>query len=285
MSAHYQTNIGNLIVAMALCVASIGSAPAHAEQKPLWEAGLGIGTVMFPDYRGSDVTHAYPIPVPYVVYRGPFLKADRDGVRGRFFNSEYAELNVSVNATVPINSDSNSARKGMPDLRSTVEIGPSLDWHLWHASDRHVKLDLQLPLRAPITVEASPKPIGWVFSPHFNLDIIDPFGRKGWNFGLAAGPMYADRKYHAYFYSIANEFATASRPAYEANGGYSGTQFIAALSKRLPKYWVGAYMRYDTLTNAAFADSPLVKRGSYLSGGVGIAWMIGQSKIMVESQD
>ena len=254
----------------------------HADQQPLWEAGLGIGAVMFPDYRGSDVTHAYPVPVPYVIYRGDFFKADRDGVRGLLFNKEYAELNVSVNATVPINSDNNSARHGMPDLKSTVEIGPSLDLHLWHSGDRRLKFDLQLPLRAPLTVEASPQSIGWVFSPHFNLDVADPLGKHGWNLGLAAGPMFADRKYHDYFYSVAPQFANANRPAYVAGGGYSGTQLLGALSKRFATYWVGAYMRYDTLAGAAFEDSPLVKRHSYLSGGIGIAWMIGQSTVMVE---
>jgi outer membrane scaffolding protein for murein synthesis (MipA/OmpV family) len=42
-------------------------------QKPLWEAGLGIGAVTFPDYRGSDESQVYPVPVPYFVYRGKFL--------------------------------------------------------------------------------------------------------------------------------------------------------------------------------------------------------------------
>ena len=36
-----------------------------AEEKPLWEAGLGIGAMVFPDYRGSDQVNAYPIPLPY----------------------------------------------------------------------------------------------------------------------------------------------------------------------------------------------------------------------------
>jgi len=57
------------------------------------------------------------------------------------------------------------------------------------------------------------------------------------------------------------------------------------LSKRYPRYWVGAYVRADTLAGAAFADSPLVQRPWYWSAGIGIAWMIHTSAQMVEVPD
>jgi MipA family protein len=60
---------------------------------------------------------------------------------------------------------------------------------------------------------------------------------------------------------------------------------LAALSKRYPKLWVGAYMRYDTLAGAAFVDSPLVQRKSYWTAGFGFAWMIKKSAQVVEIPD
>lgn len=259
--------------------------PVRAEEKPLWEAGLGIGALRFPDYRGSDEAQVYPVPVPYFIYRGKIFKADRDGVRGEIFNRRYAELSMSLNATIPVKSENNAARRDMPDLQPTVEFGPSLDLHLWRSADEDLKLDVVMPLRVPLTVEGSPQFIGWVFSPRINLDIENIAGYAGWNFGFGAGPIFSDRKFHEYFYSVAPQFATADRPAYAAEGGYSGTHFLTALSKRFPNYWVGAYLRYDTLNGAVFADSPLVRSRHYLSGGFGIAWMIGKSKRTVESED
>lgn len=258
---------------------------AHADEKPLWEAGLGIGALSFPDYRGSDETRFYPVPVPYLVYRGDFLKADRNGLRGEFFNRQYVELNISVNATVPVDSNNDRARRGMPNLRPTIEVGPSLDVHLWRSSDEHLKFGAVLPLRIPITVESSPQVIGWDFAPRLNLDVQDVAGHAGWNFGIGAGPMFAARKYHQYFYSVDPQYASVDRPPYVAKGGYSGAQFISALSKRFPKYWVGAYIRYDALQGAEFEDSPLVKQKYYLAGGVGIAWMIRESARTVEAED
>jgi MipA family protein len=264
---------------LAVCCAL----PAHAKEVPLWEVGLGAGAIAFEDYRGSNTTHAYPLPVPYVVYNGKFLKADRDGVRGTLFNQNWLEINLSFNLTTPVRND--RERSGMPDLRSTVEIGPSFDFHLFRSDNRRVKFDLRMPLRYAATVESSPRIIGWTFSPRFNVDLRDPFGLPGWNLGLLAGPLFADHRYHEYFYSVAPQFATLSRPEFQAKGGYAGTQTLAALSKRYPKFWVGAYMRYDTLAGAAFVDSPLVQRKSYWTAGFGFAWMIRKSSQIVEIPD
>lgn len=266
-----------------LLAAACWTVPSHAKEEPLWEFGLGLGAIAFEDYRGSDTVHAYPVPVPYFVYNGKFLKADRDGVRGTLFNQDRLEINLSFNLTTPVRND--AERSGMPDLKSTVELGPSFDIHLFRSEDAKFKLDLRMPLRAAVTVQGSPQFIGWTFTPRLNLDIADPLGFNAWNLGFLTGPLFADRRYNQYFYSVDSQYATVSRPEYQASGGYAGTQSIAALSKRYPKFWIGAYMRYDTLAGAVFVDSPLVQRRSYWSAGFGFAWMLRRSSSMVEVPD
>ncbi len=280
MAAAPRRSCGKLPAALlAVCWAM----PVLPKEEPLLEYGLGIGAVVFEDYRGSDTSHAYPLPIPYLVYNGKFLKADREGVRGTLFNQDRVELNLSVNATTPVRSD--RERSGMPDLRPTVELGPSFELHLLRSDDARIKFDFRMPLRAAFTVEASPRMIGWTFTPRFNLDVADPLGFTGWHLGLLAGPLFADRRYDDYFYTVATQYATKTRPAYQAVGGYAGAQTIAALSKRFPHFWIGAYMRYDTLSGAVFIDSPLVQRRSYWAGGIGISWMIHRSSTMVEVSD
>src|SRR3984885_11603168 len=142
--------------ASVAALALLACASARADEKPLWEAGLGVGVVAFPDYRGSDQEQVYPLPVPYFIYRGDFFKADRNGVRGEFVKRDWVELSFSANATVPVDSNHHPARSGMPNLRSTLELGPDLEFHLWRSTDSHVKFDVELPLRLPITVEGPP---------------------------------------------------------------------------------------------------------------------------------
>lgn len=266
-----------------LLAAVCWTVPSFAEQKPLWEFGLGVGGIAFNDYRGSDTTHALPLPVPYGTYNGKFLKADREGVRGTLFNQDRLEINLSFNVTTPVRND--RQRSGMPDLRSTVEVGPSFDLHLYRSDGARVKVDLRMPLRAAATVEASPHIIGWTFTPRVNVDLKDPLGFAGWKLGWLVGPLFADRRYHDYFYSVAPQYATASRPEFTAEGGYAGAQTLASLSKRYPKFWVGAYTRYDRLDGAAFIDSPLVARRSFWAAGFAFAWLISESSQLVEVPD
>ena len=264
-------------------LAALAAGTTHAEEKPLWEVGLGAGFLVFNDYRGAATTHVYPVPVPYLIYRGKFLKSDRDGLRGLFLNQDRVELSLSVNATAPVRND--SARHGMPDLRSTVEVGPQLNVHLWRSADQRVKLDLRLPLRTALTLQAAPHYVGVFIEPHFALDLAQFQGDDGWKLGLLAGPLFADRRYDDYFYTVAPQFAAADRPTYTAHGGYAGSEALASLTRRYPRFWVGAYLRHDSLAGASFENSPLVRRDSYWSAGFGVAWLIRQSDRLVESDD
>ena len=266
-----------------LLAAGLAALPALAEQLPLWEAGAGVAAINFPEYRGSDERQSYVLPLPYFVYRGDFLQVDDQRVRGLFFKNERAEMDVSINGSVPVKSNDNGARRGMPDLDPTLEIGPSLNFFLYRSDDRNVKLDLRLPLRAVIATNLRhAKHAGWIFQPNLNIDVRDVLGNDGWNLGLLAGPVFADRRYHQYLYNVDPAFASADRPAYSASGGYAGSQFIAALSKRFPAFWVGGFMKWDTLQGAVFADSPLVRTRQYFTAGIGVAWVFARSANSVE---
>jgi MipA family protein len=259
------------------------AAPAQGKEEPLWEYGFGIGVLGYSDYRGAESSHVYPIPVPYLLYNGPFVKADQEGVRGALFKGPSVELSLSFDATTPVSND--RTRNAMPELKPTLEGGISLDFHVWRSDDSRIKLDVRVPLRQAFTIQVPPQAIGWTLTPGFRLKIADPLGYAGWKAGFYSGPLFANRRYDAYFYSVAPQNATASRPAYQAAGGYAGAQFVADLSKRFPHHWVGAFIRYDTLAGAVFADSPLVRRENYWCAGIAFAWMIGRSSKLVEVSD
>ena len=261
-------------VALASCLAAL---PSQARDEPLWEAGIGAAGLRFPDYRGSSEARNYLLPAPYVVYRGDFLKADRHGIRGTLFSSDRVNLNLSLGASLPVESEDNRAREGMPDLKPSIEVGPSLHLTAWRSENRGARLDFRFPLRGAVTVASDPRFIGGQFFPHANLDLHDPAGFRDWNLGLLAGPVFTDKRYNRYFYQVAPEHATATRRAYEPGSGYAGTQFLAALSKRFPKYWIGGFVRYDTLRGAAFADSPLVTSKRYVAAGIAFSWVFAES--------
>lgn len=273
-------------LSLIILLASVFASQVHAAEKPLWEAGAGVAVVSFPDYRGSDHRQAYVLPVPYFVYRGEFLKIDRERVRGLLAKSDTLEMDISINGSVPVKSSDNAARIGMPNLPATFEIGPSLNLTLSGSANAHHQFDLRMPLRPVFSVGAGGvRYSGWLYQPQLNLDLRHVPGLPGWNVGFLAGPIFGDARYHQRFYGVAPQYATATRPAYQARGGYAGAQFIAALSKRYSNFWVGAFVKYDTVNRAVFADSPLVTARSNMSAGFAVSRIFDSSKIMVDVND
>jgi outer membrane protein len=259
---------------------------AHAEtEKPLWEAGIGFGAVSFPAYRGSDQSKRYALPAPFFIYRGEFLKADRQGMRAELLGNDSVNLTISGALSPPTFSDEIRIRAGMPDLDANVEVGPQVNIKLWDAEHDGRQLKLLLPLRSAFTLNSKPQGIGWVFHPKLNLDIGTLAALPGWNIGLQAGALFGDRKQHQYFYGVDSAYATADRPAYEARGGFAGMQYLVGVSKRFKRHWVGAFLRYDNLSGASFANSPLVRTRNYVAGGVAFSWILGESSVRVLSDE
>ncbi len=263
----------------ALMLAGAGAASAADDAGlPLWEVGFGAGALSLPHYRGSDQSHQWLLPVPYVVYRGRLLRADRDGARAVLLSGERVEFDLSVSASAPARSRDNRARSGMQDLAPTLEAGPNLKMRL--AEGAGWQLDLRLPVHAVFTVNRDARSIGWTAQPALNLD--RQFG--GWNLGLQGGPLFGSRAYHGYFYGVSPSDATADRPAYSARGGFAGWRLTAAASHRFGPYWLGAFVRADSLQGAVFEDSPLVRRRQHLSAGLALSRVFGVSNERVAVQ-
>ncbi|MFA6147056.1 MAG: MipA/OmpV family protein [bacterium] len=274
------------VAGMVLCAALLTGMPrqAAAGTVPYWELGAGIAGLQMPDYRGSDEVRSYLLPVPYFILRLDWLKADQRGIRSILLDREEAEVNLSLSASPPVRSKDNHAREGMNDLRPMVELGPSLDLHLWRGDGRRFKLDVRVPVRAAFTIESPPRDAGVSVSPSLNFD-VSGIGGRPWQLGMVTGPIFATRRQHQYYYGVSEIDARPDRPAFDARGGYAGMQFLVALSRRFEKAWFGAYARYDTLRGAVFEDSPLVRRNYYVSAGFAVAWIPLQSSRTVERDD
>ncbi len=261
------------------------SGAGRVEEGPVWEAGIGVTALTLPDYRGSEKSRSYLLPLPYLVYRGPRFSVDRGGLRAELLDKGRLELDFSVNLSVPVRSDGNPARAGMPDLRPALEIGPQLLADLWASPGGRAKLQLQLPLRYAFALSTDTRDAGFIFHPRLGLDVTDFGGYRGLNAGLVVGPMFATERQHDYFYTVDPQYATATRPAYQARGGYSGMQLTMSLSKRFPKYWFGAFVRTDWLDGAVFEDSPLVTRKTTVAAGIAISWIFAESADRIVVRD
>lgn len=248
---------------------------------PLWELGAGLGYLHAPHYRGSQQSEDYFLPFPYAVYRGEKLKADREGIRGELLKWDHANVDLSFAGNVPVSSNTEGARSGMPGLDLVLEIGPSANFELWTSKRNNLEQNfvLKMPFRPVVSIG---DPImeyqGIVFSPYFQLQNRIHYPKSQWRFNISAGPMFATERYHDYFYEVEAKYATAQRSEYDAKGGYSGSRVTISFTRNAESFYIGAFARYDVLDSAAFVDSPLIETDRYLVFGVAISWIMTHSE-------
>ncbi|MFO1266697.1 MAG: MipA/OmpV family protein [Rubrivivax sp.] len=253
--------------------------PVRYHDAPLWELGAGIATLRLPHYRGSEQSHSWLLPVPYFVYRGRFLRADREGARAVLLERSAVEVDLSLAGSAPARSGDNRAREGMPDLAPTVEFGPNAT--LTFARSAEGKVELRMPVRAAFTVQRESRAIGWTAAPYLTAE----WQQRGWDLGVRAGGLWGDRRFNGYTYDVAPEFATATRPAYRAAAGYAGWQLTAGASRRFESLWLGGFLRADSVRGAVFAGSPLVTRRTTWSAGIALSWIFARSPVLVRVPD
>lgn len=243
-------------------------------QQKTWELGLGAGVVAGPDYRGSDEYRTFASPIPYFIYRGKYIRSDREGIRGNFLRTDKYEFTLSASASITPDADKSELRDGMPELGSTLELGPSFNINLT-GEDFSRGWQLQLPWRAVFAIGGDESGyIGSVIHPQlvYTTKLTD------WTFNYRAGISYASDDYHAYYYSVAPEYATTERAAFSAKAGYSGWNNSFSFSRSFDlqgfKTRFAFFIRYDNIEHTDFNKSPLAVSDHSVRGGIAVIWVI-----------
>ena len=260
------------------CVAARAYADAAEPPPPQptrFEFGIGVGAVDFPAYDGAADKRQLVLPFPYFSIRSRFLDADRDEVRGKLLRSDDWSLDVDFGGNVDVTSSDTKERQGMPDLAWLGEVGPALRYRVWHGGPGN-GIDFVLPARVADSVHA-------LTFHHRGFD-SDP--RVEWHatWFQAGGDRvildanvagrFVDRGYADYYYGVAPQYATPTRPAYNAPGGYAGWSTEAGVSWHRGDMVYGAFIEHTSVHGAAFQSSPLVGDAGGWSFGVAVSWVL-----------
>ena len=258
--------IFSLYAAITLADSQDETQPAPANQ---WQIGLGVGGQGIADYRGSDQYHVKVLPVPVILYTGRYLKINRDGARTDLFEGKRLQINVSADIALGGSDDDNRAREGMPELDTALELGPSINWRL-SGDSFNDGWSLRLPFRVAATLGGDGfQHRGYAINPRLVWRRPNTFG--DWNLGVSLGALWGSDGYHDYYYAVAPEYVTSTRPEYDARAGFAGSYSKLSIKRNWESGWVmGVYWRYDNLSGATFEHSPLVKTRHYGAMGFGI---------------
>ena len=280
--------VAAVLTAESLCAQNVfnagNDAASEGDGLPLWELGAGIAVADVPAYPGASVNQTRAVPLPIVVYRGRFFRAG-DGalVSGKVVENERFELDLSLSGSFNADSDDVDVRRGMPDLGFLFEIGPELEWHLTpETSARHWKLEL--PVRAAFSVDdGSLNGRGWVFTPELELELAD-VGLPNSELSIGVSPMFATDRLADYLYAVPAEFATPSRPTFNAKSGFVGTRFGVNWAHRSKQRFVIVGLQTTWLQGAQNDASPLIEDDVNISLFAAVAWSLVQSKRRVRTR-
>jgi len=280
---------GRLTSLLVLVVFAFGQACAESEDeitapdgKPLWEFGVGAFSGWLPDYPAAGQNTVRTIAVPVPIYRGDILRVggeeNRGAVSGRFINNDRFEFDVSLSGAFPVDSGSNNARRDMSDLDFLFGIGPQLIFKLINEPGRR-KLNFNLQTRAVYSTDfSSIDSRGYVFNPKLNYTRkhVTDLDLKVFS---SVGPVFATEKLMDYFYQVDPEFVTPTRPAYDADAGYLGSNMTLGVSKRFNKrFRLMLGTRLGIHSGASNDDSPLFKDKLNVSVFSAFIWSIFQSE-------
>jgi outer membrane scaffolding protein for murein synthesis (MipA/OmpV family) len=255
----------------ALSTLAVAQGPAGSAP-PLWELGgvaLGVSQSAYP---GADQQVNRALALPYFVYRGDVLRADRDTAGIRAMKTETFELDVGFAGAFGAGTETIEARQGMRKLGTMVELGPRLKWDLG-AGPAGGRLSAEFPARAVLDLSDKAAHRGWSLEPKLTYSNRTA---SGWRYSASVSAIVADTRLAQTFYEVRSSEATAARPAYRAEGGLVSWRFGTAFSRSLARDWnLFGFARLETVAGAANESSPLVRRSSGASVGVGVAytWM------------
>jgi outer membrane scaffolding protein for murein synthesis (MipA/OmpV family) len=247
--------------------------------RPLWEIGVVGGALSQQAYPGASENVQRGLLLPYAIYRGKFLRIDRGGAGVRAIKTETFEFDIGFSGALGSSSNAIEARRGMPNLGNLAEFGPRIKWNLGDGPGQG-RWRLDFPLRGVFDISDRFANKGLAFEPELS------FGRRtagGWGYSASVGAVWGDRRLTDTFYGVAPRYATATRPSYEAKSGLIAWRLSTGMSHALGRDWrVFLFGRVDTVAGAANKASPLVKRETGASLGVGLTYTWLRSETTVE---
>jgi MipA family protein len=249
--------------------------------KPKWELGVAGGAASLPAYVGAKENVSRYLVLPFFVYRGDILRADRETAGARLIKTPDYEFDVGFGGSLGASSKDVAARSGMPSLGTSLEFGPRFKYNLGNPT-LDSKLTLTVPLRTVIEFRGGPKQRGWVIEPAVSFDKRNLIG--GWGFNATAGVLAGDAKVQNYLYGVAPQFANVNRPQYDAKAGLIGSRLSIATSKALsPDSTLAIFARWDNGGIGANTSSPLHLKQNGFTVGVGINYTLFRSSSTVGS--
>jgi outer membrane protein len=252
-----------IIPLLLLCLPAVTlaePAPGNEDSKPLWEWNLAAFGRYGPAYPASEEQQFNLIPLPFPVYRGKIFRLGEDTespIKSRLFRRDRIKLDFAFDLNFSSDSDDIDARTGMPDLDFVLEVGPELELQFNRKPVLGGAWFFTPQLKIATSFDGlNPGYEGLIFSPEFQYRVKLADDRS--KIKLKISPSFATEDYMDYYYQVDPTYATAQRQAFDADGGYLGTDLSVSWRHSLTATFdIVVGTRFGFHQGATNDDSPL----------------------------
>ena len=279
MAATYLAFISLLLLSLNTPAEAINH--LSSADQPLFETGFFAVHGALADYPASNEYRYRTLALPYLIYRGDFLKSDdRDGTRVELLKDLRFNIDVSFGGSFPTEGQ-NQAREGMPNLDWTFEAGPRLLYYFYRDRDWG-QVRAGLPIRASFSTDFSnTRYLGFTIAPDFEIDQYDFAGIRNLSLYMSATLNYLSEGIADYFFQITPSEQTSQRAAYDAQAGFSGWESSIGFRYDYGAQFFLAGYRYSDFSISANRDSYLHRTDNNWSYLVSVGFTMYESESRV----
>lgn len=255
-------------------------------RKPVWELGLGAAHFSGHDYPASDDPNDASLVLPFFIYRDDVVRVAGRGVGAVAYERPRVKLDFSLGGSLSAESEGNAARAGMPDLDFLFELGPRLNVLLLrkvHEDGGTSSLRWLNSLRGIVSTDfGSIDTRGFLFKSELEFRRKRLFG-SNFDFQIQLDTTLATRRLHDYFYTVRERFATPTREAFRAEGGYLSSTISTGFGYEItPAIRVFTAVSFESFGGAANEASPLFETDNTMNFAVALVWTIKSSDHSIE---
>lgn len=267
---------------------TVNKAGSGIELLPQLEFGVAAAGLQVPAYPASSVTNERQFFVPWFIYRSDNVQVKDGGVELLAYESDRLKIDLGVGGSLNADTSDTPLREGMPDLDFLLELGPRFNVPLSDETNDGIRSRLNwiTSLRLALSTDFQRLDNR---GPVLNTELryrADGFANDKLSFSASLGSIWLGDELMDYFFAVDSEFATPTRPEYNASSGFlnlaASLGFSYDVTSDISTFIGLGYQSFDGAENS---DSPLFEGNSTSSIIIAASWRLYKSKKMASIRE
>lgn len=226
--------------------------------------------------------------MPWFIYRSDNIQVKDGGVELVAYESDRLKIDLGLSGSLNSDTSDTPLREGMPDLDFLLELGPRFDVPLSDSTRNGIRARLNWVTSLRLALSTDFRSIDNQ-GPVLNTELryrMGGFYDDKLSFSASVSSTWLGNDLMDYFFAVDSEFATDTRPEFNASGGFLSVGASLGISYKVTRN-INAFLGlgYNSLSGSENEDSPLFEDDSTSSIILAASWRLFESKTRVSVRE